>query len=205
MIFIGPEIRTREKHFVYGLLVSMNVENVAIECGMYNRIPMRNVFFKALSYPFHFSTLVFKVMWKLIYDLSLKYFYRKLRSHPITTCSLWQTHGCPEMCVLICSAQLQCRGCERDKTINLHTCLVLISSPQVDQWQTDTGLPGRVKARTREGALWCSGQPILECGKRVSCNRTVTESIPLWDTSQYGALQYGECLSRPDSRTRVSE
>ena len=32
----------------------------------------------------------------------------------------------------------------------------------MDQWQTDTGLPGRGKARTREGALWCSGQPTLE-------------------------------------------
>ena len=40
----------------------------------------------------------------------------------------------------------------------------------------------------REGALWCSGQPTLEGGKRVSCNRTVTESIPIRDSSQYNAL-----------------
>ena len=69
-----------------------------------------------------------------------------------------------------------------------------MSSPQVDQWQTDTGLPGRGKARTREGALWCSGQPTLEGGKRVSCNRTVTESIPRRDSSQYGALPVGRML-----------
>ena len=53
------------------------------------------------------------------------------------------------------------------------SCFVLIGSPQVDQWQADTGLPGRGKARTREGALWCSGQPTLEGGKRVGCSRVV--------------------------------
>ena len=40
-------------------------------------------------------------------------------------------------------------------------------------------------------ALWCSGQLTLEGGKWVSCNRTVTESIPLRDSSQYSALPVG--------------
>ena len=74
------------------------------------------------------------------------------------------------------------------------SCLVLVGSPQVDQWQTDTGLPGRGKARTREGALWCSGQPTLEGGKRFGCNRRVTESISLRDNSQYDALPVGRML-----------